>query len=343
VSEQKLEPQVGWNGKPPGTTSWDGSVTEAGTSMRSYYGRPVIKPPVWQWEIPVYFFTGGLAGAAAVLSAGARLGGNRVLARRMAYAGAVADAVSPVLLMADLGRPERFLNMLRVFKITSPMSVGSWILTASSATSIAGGALEALGLMPRAKLAAQAVSTVLGPPMTTYTAVLIADTAVPAWHEARHELPFVFALGSAASAGAVGTMIAPARCAGPARRLAIGGVAGGLVAEQVMEKRLGLVGEPYSKGLSGKLMKASKALAATGAALVALGGKQKPRQSIAGASLIFAGEVLLRWGVFKAGDASARDPRFTVEPQRERADQDGSQATSRGPVAAVAPAKESQK
>src|SRR5690606_31944144 len=101
------------------TTLHDGS---------SYYGRPVLKEPVWTWEIPAYFFLGGTAGAANALSLGARLTGNRELADRLSLVATAGLAASPVLLVSDLGRPERFLNMLRVFKVTSPMSVGSWAI-----------------------------------------------------------------------------------------------------------------------------------------------------------------------------------------------------------------------
>ena len=111
------------------------SVTDVGGQMRSYYGRPVIKEPVWKSEIPMYFFTGGLGGASSVLSLIARVSGNELLAQRSIQIASAADAVSPVLLIADLGRPERFLNMLRVFKVTSPMSVGSWLLAYTSAAS----------------------------------------------------------------------------------------------------------------------------------------------------------------------------------------------------------------
>jgi formate-dependent nitrite reductase membrane component NrfD len=107
------------------------SITQVGTEMRSYYGRPILKEPVWQPEIPFYFFTGGIAGGCSVLHGLARLARHERLAKTALYVGAAADAVSPLLLISDLGRPERFLKMLRVFKVTSPMSVGSWILLVS--------------------------------------------------------------------------------------------------------------------------------------------------------------------------------------------------------------------
>src|SRR3982750_1940844 len=96
--------------------------------MSSYYGQPVLKEPTWTWEIPCYFFTGGLSGASSVLSLSAKLFGNEELSKKALYIGAVGDAISPILLISDLGRPERFHHMLRVFKVTSPMNVGSWVL-----------------------------------------------------------------------------------------------------------------------------------------------------------------------------------------------------------------------
>src|SRR5438477_10998011 len=147
----------------------------------SYHGQPVIKEPIWTWEIPMYFFTGGLAGASAGLAYLSELRGNDVLARR-AWAGAMAGiGVSPLFLISDLGRPTRFLNMLRMFKVTSPMSVGSWILASSgSATAIAVGS-ELTGLYPEVGRAAKVTSALLGLPLATYTAGLVANTSVPAW------------------------------------------------------------------------------------------------------------------------------------------------------------------
>ena len=123
----------------PGGRDGAGGVwrSAAMTEIRSYHGQPVIKPPVWTWEIPVYFFTGGVAGASAGLAYLSEVRGNEVLARRAWGAAIAAVAVSPALLVSDLGRPERFLNMLRMFKVTSPMSLGSWSLSASGGDDLA--------------------------------------------------------------------------------------------------------------------------------------------------------------------------------------------------------------
>jgi formate-dependent nitrite reductase membrane component NrfD len=283
----------------------------------SYYGRPVLKEPVWKPQIPFYLFTGGLGGAGSVLSLGARAAGHHELARRTLLVSAAADAVSPVLLATDLGRPERFLNMLRLFKITSPMSIGSWILAASGTASGAAAGCEFLGILPRIKVAAEAISAALGAPLATYTAVLLSDTAIPVWHEARRELPLVFASSSAATAGAAGVLVGPPEESGPARRLLLGGVALTAAATKLMEKRLGTAAEPYKQGAAGALMRAGKGLSAAGAALVGLGGGRR-KVPVAGAALVLAGEVCLRWSVFRAGFQSARDPKYTVEPQRRR-------------------------
>src|SRR5207248_8464512 len=116
------------------------------------------------------------AGASSVLSLVARLRGNEPLARRSLYVAAAADVVSPAFLISDLGRPERFLNMFRVFKVTSPMSVGSWILGVSSGASATAALLEATGRAKRVKLLAEGVSAVTGAPLATYTGALVANT-----------------------------------------------------------------------------------------------------------------------------------------------------------------------
>jgi len=294
------------------------SITETGTEMRSYYGRPILKEPVWQPEIPFYFFTGGIAGASSVLHGIARIAGREQLAKTALYVGAAADVVSPVLLISDLGRPERFLNMLRVFKVTSPMSVGSWVLFVSGGASSTAAVLEYLGKLKRVKVAAETVSFLAGAPLSTYTGTLLADTAIPVWHEARRELPWLFGASAAASAGAATTLFVPREEAGPARRLAMLGAAGALGWKEVMQRRLGFVGEVYEQGEAGRYGKLSKELTAAGAALLAVRGRRSRATAITGSALVLVGELALRWSVFKAGFQSARDPRYTVIPQRER-------------------------
>src|SRR5262249_44887879 len=157
----------------------------------SYYGRPILKEPVWQPEIPFYFFFGGIAGASSLIHLGARLTGNETLARRSLLIGAAADVVSPALLVSDLSRPERFLNMFRVFKVTSPMSVGSWILLVSGGASSTAAVLELAGKLKPVKAAAELVAAIAGPQLATYTGTLLADTSIPVWHEAREQLPWL--------------------------------------------------------------------------------------------------------------------------------------------------------
>ncbi len=296
----------------------DGSITAVGSEMRSYYGRPILKEPVWQPEIPWYFFAGGLAGASSLLGLAARAAGNEPLAKAGLYLSAAGDAVSPALLISDLGRPERFLNMLRVFKVTSPMSVGTWILTASGATTTLAAGLELLDRAPRLKVLSETMSAVLGAPLSVYTATLVSDTAIPVWHEARRELPFVFGASSAASAGAAAAVVLAPEHAGPARRLAVGGVAVGNAAMVAMQARLGMVGEPYRRGEAGKYNALAKVCTLAGAAVLRTAGKRSRAAAVVGGGLVLAGEAALRWSVFTAGFQSARDPKYVVVPQRER-------------------------
>jgi formate-dependent nitrite reductase membrane component NrfD len=285
----------------------------------SYYGRPIVKEPVWKPEVGFYLFTGGIAGGSAVLHGLARLTGNERLARSTLWIGAAAEAVCPPLLIADLGRPERFLNMLRVFKVSSPMSVGSWILIVSSGASTTAAALERLRLLGPIRDLAAGVWFLSGPPLATYTGALLANTANPVWSEARDELPWIFGASATACAGAAAAIATPTWCAGPARRAAIGGVVAELGLVHAMEKKLGFVGEVYEQGEAGTYAKVSKLLGLTGAGLLAARGRRSRAAAAAGGALILGSSLALRWSVFKAGFQSARDPKYTVVPQRKRA------------------------
>jgi formate-dependent nitrite reductase membrane component NrfD len=284
---------------------------------RSYYGRPVIKPPVWTYEVPWYLFAGGLTGASATLSLAAAASGNTVLARRAWLVTLAGGTASPALLISDLGRPERFLNMLRVLKPTSPMSVGSWVLAATGAAAGVATLADVLGRFARAGRAGRVAAALLGLPLATYTGALLSNTAVPVWHEARRELPFVFAGSAAASAGGAAAILTPARHAGPARRLAVLGAALETAAVGVMERRLGALAGPYRSGKAARYGRAARALTIAGAAVLATAGRRRTA-AIAGGKLVLAGSALERWSVFAAGFDSARDPSYTVGPQRER-------------------------
>jgi hypothetical protein len=153
--------------------------------------------------------------------------------------------------------------------------------------------------------------------MTTYTAALLANTAVPSWAAAHKQLPYVFA-GSAMAAGGGLTMVfAPVTEAGPSRKTAVVGAALELAAMHRVETDHGLVSEPYHEGRAGALLKAAKACTAVGAGLTALAGRTR-LGAIASGTLLAAGSLLTRFGVFDAGMASARDPKYTVIPQRQR-------------------------
>jgi hypothetical protein len=220
-------------------------------------------------------------------------------------------------LIHDLGRPERFLHMLRVLKPTSALSVGSYILSPFSAAAGATAAVELLGWFPRLKRFGGVVSALFGPPMATYTAVLLANTAVPSWHAPHKELPFVFS-GSALAAGGGLTMVfTPVAEAGPSRKAAVAGAAVELAAMHKVENDHGIVSEPYHEGRAGTFLRAARACTVAGAGLTVVAGRSRPGAVVAGA-LLAAGSALTRFGVFDAGMASARDPKYTVVPQRER-------------------------
>jgi formate-dependent nitrite reductase membrane component NrfD len=298
---------------------------------RGRYGRPVIKQPVWKPEIPFYFYTGGLGGASAGLAALSELRGNDELARRAWLLALGGAAASPALLISDLGVPRRFLHMLRMFKVTSPMSVGSWLLSAFGATT-APAALDAWTgvLPPPLGVGARAASALLGLPVSTYTAALIANTAVPVWHEARRVLPALFASGSAVSAGAAAMMVTPPAAAGAARRLAIAGAAAELATTVVMERRLrGRVGRPYHEGKAQALGRLAQAFTLAGGVAAAVAGRERRGALGAGAALT-AGALCERWSVFVAGSQSAVDPQAVTVPQREAIEAGERRGSARG-------------
>ncbi|MEW2146538.1 NrfD/PsrC family molybdoenzyme membrane anchor subunit [Micromonospora vinacea] len=296
----------------------------------SYYGRPVLKGPVWKWDIAAYLFTGGLAAGSSLLAAGGQLTGRPALRRAGRVTALAAVSASAVFLVKDLGRPARFHHMLRVAKPTSPMSMGTWILTAYGPAAGVAAIAEAAGVLPRHGLlglagralppighAAGLLAAGTAPALATYTGVLLADTAVPSWHEAYPELPVIFAGSALASGAGVGLLAAPPAQAGPARRMAVAGAALELYGVHRVETRLGLLSEPYRSGRPGRMLRAGRLLTAGGVVGALLGRRSRVVGALSGTALL-AASVLTRFGIFYGGVASARDPRYTVVPQRER-------------------------
>ena len=288
----------------------------------SYYGRQIIKTPTWKTpDVPLYLFLGGMAGAAAVLAEGAALTDRPQLERVARLSAAGGAGAGTVALIHDLGRPERFLNMLRVFKPTSPLSVGSFILSPFSALAAAAAGSELTGWFPRLGRLAGVGAAAFGPPLATYTAALIANTAVPAWHEAHRELPFLFAGSGATAAGGLAMVFTPCEQAGPARRMLLAGAALEIAAAESTVHRLGMVAEPYRTGRPGTLMRTARNLTAGAAAVTLLSGRRSRLVSALAGAAGVAASVITRFGIFEAGIASAKDPKYTVVPQKERLQQ----------------------
>ncbi|MBM7806960.1 hypothetical protein JOD57_002797 [Geodermatophilus bullaregiensis] len=300
-------------GRPGGEVAM---VEEA--EFTSYYGRPIIKPPVWKTpDVPLYLFLGGAAGSSSIMAALADLTDRPALTRNSRYVSGGAAIASVVFLIHDLGRPERFLHMLRVIKPTSPLSIGSYILAPFSAAAAATAAVELLGWFPRLKRFGGVVAALFGGPLATYTGVLFSNTAVPSWHAAHKELPFVFGASGMAAGGGIAMAISPIEEAGPSRKMAVTGAVVELAAMHRVETGFGVVSEPYHEGRAGALLRAAKSCTAAGAALTVVAGRRRAGAVAAGV-LLSAGSLLTRFGVFEAGMASARDPKYTVIPQRER-------------------------
>lgn len=286
-----------------------------------YYGLPIIKPPVWEWMIAAYFFIGGLAGMAGLLALASLIKGQFELARMAMWPAAIGAVLSPILLTWDLGRPSRFLNMLRVFKYQSPMSVGSWIVSAFGACAVPGlGFAEwhwhnlAIGHpVPAVQVIAYLLligSGVTGIFLATYTGALIAVTAVPAWNLHRVLLPFHFGMAGLGSAAALLELLG--------FRLpqlnAIGFFAASaqvLVFLWLELRKHGAADRALHEGASGATVRIGEVLEGPLALGLRAGGLLVPA-----AVSFLAGALVSRFGWLMAGRASANDPESVLASQR---------------------------
>lgn len=299
------------------------------TTDVTYYGRPMLKESVWGLDIPLYYFCGGAAGAAMTLGAAMQLGAQggkhrrqlRELSKRCHWMGILGSTIGAALLVHDLGRPSRFAYMLRVFRPTSPMNMGAWILSGAAPSAIATGLfINRSGLSGMVGEVSGYVSGIFGAALAGYTGVLVSNTVLPVWQESGRWIPVMFVGSAAASAASILDIFSEDEAA---RRVTqVFGTAGRVV-ELAAAKRVEQlasatpqVGAPFRNGASGALWKAAGALTAASLAMSLLPVKSKRKRRVAGV-LGAAGSLCLRLAVHYLGNASARDPRAAIRQQRK--------------------------
>ncbi len=293
------------------------------TGDPAYYNVPMLNEPVWEWAIPTYYYVGGLTGAALVLGAASQMGdagGRKELIRRCHWIGLIGAGISGGLLIYDLGVPSRFFNMLRVFRPTSVMNMGAWILTGAGGTAFLAVVLR--GRENRFGAAGEIagyLAGMFGAGLATYTGVLTANTAVPVWQASRRVLPILFGTSAMSSVGALFELLGGK---GEERRLTkIFGTAGQIAefaASVAMEKQASVVprvGRPLKKGLSGFVWRAAMTLTAAGLVLGLIPKPTRRRRLAAGIAGTL-GSALMRASVEHIGTASARDARASFQQQR---------------------------
>jgi len=312
---RELAPQP-WTGVP--------EVTPADTT---YYDRPLLKPSVWGLDIPAYYYLGGAAGAALTLGAAIQLvssRGQRELRRVSAichWTGIVGSTAGAALLIHDLGRPSRFLHMMRVFRPASPMNVGVWILGGAAPAAITTGLLvRRTGMLGRIGDFAGYLSGIFGAALAGYTGVLVANTAIPIWQESGQWLPVLFVASSAATAGSVIDILTTDRHAHRVTRVfGTAGRIGEIAAAKKLEHAASTVprvGQPFRSGTAGFLWNTAAVLTVASLAVSAL-PVTSPGKRKAAAWLAAAGSLCLRFAVHSLGNASARDPRAAFQQQRQ--------------------------
>lgn len=289
----------------------------------TYYDRPLLNQSVWSWAIPAYYYSGGLAGGSLVLAAALQLRRSwklQRLIRRCRWIGFIGCCMSGALLVYDLGRPMRFLNMLRVFRPTSPMNLGAWVLSGTS-----GAAFGALLLADREGVigiigeSAGYGAGVLGTALATYTGVLVSNTVVPLWQASRRVLPLLFAASALTSVGSMLEFFEETEEeARVSTMFGSVGEAAELTASIFTERHASSVprvGRPFKRGLTSFLWRSSAVITASSLVMGLLPKKTRAQQ-VASAVLGTLGSLALRFAVERAGNDSTRDPRASFQRQR---------------------------
>ena len=303
----------------PAETVWQ----EETSSLDTYYDRPVLKKSPWSWVIPAYYYVGGATGGSMVLGAAATLldaDEFSGMIRQSRVIGVTGAMISAALLIHDLGMPSRFLNMLRVFRPTSPMSMGTWILmTFSGASGVAFLAEFGPKQIQFLGTGAAAVAGLFGLGLCGYTGVLVANTTVPLWQRPHRLLPLLFLSSAVGSAGSLFDVLGGDER--EQRAATIFGTAGKLadmVVSKLMEQDVASVPEaarPLREGFSGMLWETAFVLTGASLVLTLVAGKKRGLRRMAGI-LGTLGALCTRFGVHYAGQASAMHPRATFDQQR---------------------------
>ena len=294
------------------------------SARTGYYGTPLLKVPAWTWEVPLYFFVGGAAGSAAALAQiGKFTSSDYKLVNDARWIAAIGGAISPVLLISDLGRPERFLNMLRVFKIQSPMSVGSWTLVVFSTSAGVGVTCNLLreqapGFVPLrwAGNAADLLAMISGLVLCSYTGVLIGATAIPVWHENIGLLPLYFAMSGLSTS--VSLLELCGNCPPVLTTLGLGVAATETFIGASLQLKRNRNNRPLQRGRTGWLTRIAGILSGPLPLILRMlaGRKNNPRSvklRKAAAISAIAGSVATRVAWIQAGQASAADPSIPLE------------------------------
>jgi formate-dependent nitrite reductase membrane component NrfD len=319
-------------------------------STPAYYTVSILKPPVWKWEIATYFYLGGMSAGAFILSRLAHCFGKdpsfRELSRYAAYVACAAAIPCPFLLIHDLGDPARFHHMLRVWKPSSPMNLGTWVLTSITPIAFLNLGREIVGHLqpqllrkPTLNVAAASIgviSDLAGVPLALllagYTGVLLSNTSNPLWRQNAHLSPIfmIGALSTGASAiSIVMHLTEPSHTSTPATRamkkLDTVLHAGEVIGFAAYLHGLGPLKKPYFQRPAAKhtAITFGGILAAEIIKHLPLSKPLRRPAKIAATALGLAAAFSLRWNIVHAAHRSANDPdaaRFNSKP-RNPADQ----------------------
>ncbi|HTZ54414.1 MAG TPA: NrfD/PsrC family molybdoenzyme membrane anchor subunit [Candidatus Acidoferrum sp.] len=308
---------------------------EEGAPTPTYYERPLLKPPHWGWSVTTYLFTGGIMGGLGLIQllADRHDEDERKLRRTARITSFLLAAANPALLISHLGRPERFLNMLRIMKFKSPMSLGVWGLVFYSGA--AGGnvvrELANSGVVPRwLRFFAPGILTpaqaLLGAFTAGYTGVLLSATANPFWSSGKRHIPAASVASGLSSACALSTLLSVlegnGRVTHKIERLELVAATAELAILAHFERHAGNYGTPFFTGARGKRMRTYTIQAGILApmALNLLGMLPLPKpvdatRSVIASVLTLVGGYIFRESLIEAGKLSARDPRAAfVQP-----------------------------